>query len=138
MSEALQPSGLHLKLPEELIAFCREQRKNSTSPEGLLWRLLRDRRLLGYKFRRQHPLGGYILDFYCHEARLAVELDGGGYLDEKQAVHDQHRTEELAGLGVRVLRFWNNEVLQEIEAVLELIAHELETFTSSKKKSSSP
>jgi very-short-patch-repair endonuclease len=82
---------------------------------------------LGYKFRRQHPAGRYILDFYCHDANLGIELDGGGHLNESQSVYDESRTEELAGMGIKVIRFWNNEVLQQTEAVLEVITYELQS-----------
>ena len=81
--------------------------------------MLRNRRLGGRKFRRQHPLPPYILDFYCEEARLAIELDGGQH--GEQAAYDAARSTVLASQGIRVLRFWNNEVLQQTEAVLQVI-----------------
>lgn len=105
-------------LPPELLNRCRELRKNETDAERLLWALLRDRQLNGLKFRRQHPLGGYILDFYCHEELLAVELDGSGHLDDAQVRHDEQRTKDLEALGVRVLRFWNHEVLSNPQGAL--------------------
>lgn len=105
-------------LPPELLKRCRDLRKNQTSAEGLLWSLLRDRQLNGLKFRRQHPMGGYILDFYCHEAQLAVELDGSGHLEAEQARHDEQRTKDLEALGVRVLRMWNHEVLSDPQSAL--------------------
>ena len=108
-------------LPKELLNRCRELRRSATNAENLLWQLLRDRRLCDFKFRRQHPLGGYILDFYCHEAQLDVEVDGGGHAEDVQAHHDAQRTHELEELGVRVIRFWNNEVLNETGKVLEEI-----------------
>jgi very-short-patch-repair endonuclease len=109
-------------LPPDLLARVRELRKNETKAEHLLWQLLRDRQLLGVKFRRQHPLGGYILDFYCHEARLAVELDGSGHLESNQSRYDQERAFNLEAQGIRVIRFWNNEVINNTRAVLEEIA----------------
>jgi type III restriction enzyme len=112
-------------MPVELLERVRELRRNATDAENLLWNLLRDRQLLGAKFRRQHPLGGYILDFYCHEARLAIELDGSGHLEEDRAAYDEARTKDLQALGVRVIRFWNNQVFQETRAVLDEIAKEL-------------
>ena len=105
-------------LPPELLKRCRDLRKNQTSAEGLLWSLLRDRQLNGLKFRRQHPMGGYILDFYCHEAQLAVELDGSGHLEAEQARHDEQRTQDLEALGVRVVRMWNHEVLSDPQSAL--------------------
>ena len=74
------------RLPTELLERARALRREATDAERLLWSLLRDRQFLGLKFRRQHPLGGYIVDFYCHEARLGIELDGGGLLDRRRTV----------------------------------------------------
>jgi hypothetical protein len=73
----------------------------------------------------QHPVAGYVADFYFHEARLVIELDGGGHADDKQAVYDADRTRKLEVIGLRVMRFWDNQVLQETQAVLETIAGEL-------------
>ncbi len=103
---------------DRLRAYARDMRAGQTDAEALLWRLLRGRQL-GAKFRRQHPLENFILDFYCAEARLAIELDGGQHALAAGA--DQARDARLATLGVRTLRFWNNEVLQETEAVMEAI-----------------
>jgi len=89
--------------------------------EKKLWRYLRDRRLARAKFRRQHPIGPYIVDFYCDEARLAIELDGGGHGHEEEAAYDALRTSELAKLGIRVLRFWNNDVTGNLDGVLKTI-----------------
>jgi very-short-patch-repair endonuclease len=108
-------------LPPELLRRCRELRRTATDAENLLWQLLRNRQLAGAKFRRQHPLRGYILDFYCHDARLTVELDGSGHAEPTQAAYDAERTRILQAEGVRVLRFWNNEVLQRTTDVLEAI-----------------
>lgn len=90
-----------------------------------MWHLLRDHRFCGYKFRRQYPLAGYILDFYCHTARLAIELDGGGHNDDEQRRYDRERTKTLEGTGIRVVRFWNHDVLKDLESVLEVIYTEL-------------
>jgi adenine-specific DNA-methyltransferase len=102
-------------------------RKNATSAESFLWYFLRNRQFGGYKFRRQHPYQGYILDFYCHEQGLVIELDGGGHLDEAQSDYDQERTALLNSNGLRVLRFWNNEVFDQIEAALGVIWEALES-----------
>ncbi|MCI0630358.1 MAG: glycogen debranching enzyme N-terminal domain-containing protein [Phycisphaerales bacterium] len=112
-------------LDEDLLAFARDLRKQQTDAEQLMWGLLRDRRLLGMKFRRQHPIASYVLDFYCHEARLAVELDGGQHREEANRRKDEARTRFLEGRGIRVLRYWDHEVLQETEAVLEAIVSAL-------------
>ena len=81
-------------------------RKDQTDVEGFLWQFLRAKRLQGYKFRRQHPIGGYILDFYCPEKKLAIEVDGGQHSEDNQMVYDQNRTAILEKDGIRVLRFW--------------------------------
>ena len=109
-------------VPLELLQRVRELRQNATQAEQFLWQLLRNRQLMGFKFRRQHPLRGYVLDFYCHESGLGVELDGSPHTEPEQTVHDSERTEALALEGVRVLRFWNHEVLHNTEAVLQAIA----------------
>ena len=108
-------------LPEVLLTHARELRKNATDAEQLLWHLLRDRQVLDFKFRRQHPLGSYILDFYCHDTKLAIELDGGQHAEGAQLKHDEVRSAWLQAQGVTVLRFWNNEVLTNTEGVLETI-----------------
>jgi len=113
-------------LPDELLVRVRELRQNATDAEKLMWQLLRNRALHDAKFRRQHPIGSYILDFYCHEAKLAVELDGSGHLEEEQARHDEERTKALNELGIRVLRFWNSDVLNNTEDVLGVIWTALE------------
>ncbi len=97
----------------------RNLRQRSTDTERLLWRHLRDRQLAGLKFRRQHPLGNFVVDFVCLEHRLVVELDGGQHATQQQA--DADREAFLMGLGYRVLRFWNNEVLGNTVGVLEAI-----------------
>jgi len=111
------------KTPEVLLAYARELRKTATDAETRMWNLLRDRRIANAKFRRQHPveLGGkrYVLDFYCPEAKLCVEIDGSQHLE--QVHYDTERTRLLAAHGIRVLRFWNNEVLAQTEAVAEVL-----------------
>ncbi|HEX7599855.1 MAG TPA: endonuclease domain-containing protein, partial [Polyangia bacterium] len=87
------------------LARRRALRGRATDAERLLWRLLRMRQFLGLKFRRQHPLGRYIVDFYCAERRLAVELDGGQHFTVEGQAYDRRRTAYLAALGIRVVRF---------------------------------
>jgi very-short-patch-repair endonuclease len=93
-------------------------RKKATATERILWRHLRNRNFAGYKFRRQHPLDRYILDFYCPAAKLAIELDGGGHNYRGGQIRDETRSEFLARQGVVVLRFWNHQVRQELDSVL--------------------
>jgi adenine-specific DNA-methyltransferase len=98
--------------------LCRQHRVNATDAEVLLWRLLRSRQLAGIKFRRQHQFGPYILDFYAHEPRLVIELDGNGHALPERVALDAERTAFLESFGLTVFRFANTAVLQETEAVL--------------------
>ena len=95
----------------------RELRKSSTPQEIILWSRLR-RKDLGCKFRRQHSIGRYIVDFYCPVHKLVVELDGNQHNDDDQKEYDKERTEYLEGLDIKVLRFWNNEVNKNLEGVI--------------------
>ena len=107
------------KLPGDIRTWAREMRSRMTDAEAMLWMMLRNRRIAGAKFRRQHPVGRYILDYYCVENKLAIELDGGQHgvaLD-----YDQRRDSWLRTQGIQVLRFWNNQMLIETEAVMEAI-----------------
>jgi len=115
------PEGHHGPncLPDKLLEFARNLRKQQTDAESRMWFLLRDRRLADKKFRRQHPIPPYIVDFYCHEANLVVEIDGGQHAENRR--RDEKRTEFLRKKGLRVIRFWNNEVLQQTESVLQVI-----------------
>jgi len=120
-------------LDPDLLELARKLRQEQTDAEQLLWALLRDRRLAGFKFRRQHPIDPYILDFYCHEARLGIELDGGQHNEPEKEARDRKRSDFLAGQGIRVLRFWNHEVFNQTEAVLQSI-YEALTLTLSQKE----
>jgi very-short-patch-repair endonuclease len=104
-----------------LLRFARAMRADATDAERLIWMLIRNRRLAGAKFRRQHPFGPYIVDFVCVEARLAIEIDGGQHWADAQQRRDARRTAFLEERGVCVLRFTNREVLVETEGVLEAI-----------------
>jgi very-short-patch-repair endonuclease len=101
-------------------------RKKATETERILWRHLRNRNFAGYKFRRQHPFDGYVLDFYCPSAKLAIELDGGGHNYRPGQTHDRKRSEFLARHGLVVLRFWNHQIRQELDTVLRAIWFALE------------
>jgi very-short-patch-repair endonuclease len=99
----------------------RDLRRNSTDAERALWSHLRAKRFMSLKFRRQHPYGPYILDFYCQARRLAIELDGGQHFEPGAAAYDRCRTAFLDRNGIKVLRFTNDVVLREIGTVLEAI-----------------
>jgi very-short-patch-repair endonuclease len=117
-----------------LIERCREFRKNPTLAEALLWEQLRNKRLAGIKFRRQHPIAGYVLDFFCFEIKLGVELDGAVHTHKDQAEYDACRTLELTEEGVTILRFWNSEVIGGIDSVLERIRLKAESMKSDKQE----
>ena len=108
-----------MKDPSLKISRARELRKNSTEAESALWSKLRSRQLSGYHFRRQHPVGMYIVDFVCLDSRLVVELDGGQHLESSE--YDEARTAYLSSRGYSVIRFWNNQVFAEIDGVKEAL-----------------
>src|SRR5271154_2325443 len=99
----------------------RSLRRRSTRAESVLWLQLRDRRLGGFKFARQQPIGRYYIDFVCREKQLIVEVDGGQHADNVA-----ERDAYVGALGYRVVRIWNNDVLANIEGVLEMLKSELE------------
>jgi very-short-patch-repair endonuclease len=96
-------------------------RRNMTEAERLLWKMLRRKQFDGFRFRRQHPIGPYIADFFCPAAKLIVELDGGQHAEEEHVLRDRVRTSWLRSRGCRVLRIWNNELTQNPEDVREAI-----------------
>ncbi len=102
----------------KLNKLARELRNNTTDAERLLWKYLRARQLEGLKFRRQEPIGDYIVDFICYEKSIIIEVDGGQHFEE---IKDQERDKHLMSKGFKVKRFWNNEVLTNIEGVIEVI-----------------
>jgi very-short-patch-repair endonuclease len=103
------------------IDHARILRERATEAERCVWNRLRNRQIQGLKFRRQHPVGGYILDFACEEIKLAIELDGSQHNEKEMLDADAKRTEFLSRLGWRVLRFWNNDVMQNIDGVFAAI-----------------
>ena len=92
-----------------------------TDAEQLLWFCLRRKQLGGYRFRRQHPFDRYVLDFFCCEAKLGIELDGGQHNHPEARVLDEERSAFLRTHGIRIVRFWNNEVFHNLEGVLQTI-----------------
>ena len=107
----------------------RALRSSQTDAEALLWSRLRSRQVGELKFRRQRPIGPYFADFVCLEIGLVVELDGGQHNEEAELFYDLKRSDDMAALGFQTLRFWNNEVLLQTEAVLEKILQVAETLT---------
>ena len=104
------------------IAIAKKLRTNSTDTEKYLWKYLRGRQLEGFKFRRQHPIGKYIVDFINLERKIIIEVDGGQHLENKK---DKLRDRWLEEQGYKIMRFWDNEVLTNIEGVMESIRKKL-------------
>ena len=109
--------------PSGATVRARTLRQNMTEAETRVWRMLRAHRINGHKFRRQVPIGRYIVDFVCQEARLAVEIDGGQH--DHSSPRETERSDLLQNQGYRILRFWNNDVLANPDGVLETIVNEL-------------
>jgi len=108
--------------PRERTIIARRLRRDATNPERLLWYALQQNRF-PWKFRRQHPIGRRVADFACSARKLAIEIDGGHHVD---SLADELRSDELARLGYRVIRFWNSDVIENVEGVLEMIRQALE------------
>ena len=106
------------RIPLEMTHRSRSLRRGMTDAERKLWRKLRDRRPVGVKFRRQYAVSGYILDFYCPDAKLAVELDGDQHAQPERVIYDKQRDDKLNSLGINVLRFANTDVLTNTSGVL--------------------
>jgi len=125
-----KPSGLKDKLLEKLHygakastqEYARELRLRTTKAEQKLWFLLRNRKLKGKKFRRQHAIANYVADFYCNESKLVIELDGNFHTVEETKEYDKSRTNLLNELGIIVLRFWNEEVIKDPGKVIKKIS----------------
>ena len=111
-----RPTAEPLKV-RRIVARARKLRRNSTDLERQLWHRIRDKQIDEFRFRRQRPIGKYIVDFVCLDAMLIVELDGGQHAEV--AAYDLVRTAFLESLGYRVLRFWNNEVIENMDGVLQ-------------------
>ena len=120
---------MKVALAPEYVAFVRQLRRDQTNPEKLLWYSLRNRRFFGLKFRRQYPVGPYVLDFYCHKYNPCIELDDGQHYESAGIQHDEQRQAFLASHGIRTLRFSNHEVVQHLEGVLLQIADAIRTLT---------
>jgi len=104
----------------------KELRKFETDSERLLWKYLRNKQFYKIKFLKQYSIGPYIVDFYCPVARLAIELDGGQHAEDDQKIYDLDRTRYLRDKDIKVIRFWNTDVIKNTEAVLEKIKQKLQ------------
>jgi very-short-patch-repair endonuclease len=122
--------ALRFSRTSAVTARARRLRRASTKAERKLWSLLQRAQLSGFSFRRQHPIGDYVVDFYCTRLRLAVEVDGGQHNFQRQQITDERRTRWLQAKGVTVLRFWNNEVMKNTEGVWNEIARAVALLNS--------
>lgn len=114
----MQQENFYFGATEEIIRRARILRKNMTFAESLLWGCLKKKQINGIRFRRQHPIRNFIVDFYCHSASLVIEIDGGVHLKEEQSERDENRTWELQNMGLKVIRFNNKEVISDLERIL--------------------
>jgi adenine-specific DNA-methyltransferase len=113
------------KLPKQILQRNKDLRKNSTPQEVILWSRIRAKRLKGLKFRRQYLIGKYIVDFICIEKKLIVELDGWQHKEENQERYDKERTKYLKRNGYKIIRFWNNEINDNLAEVFLKIEESL-------------
>jgi len=112
-------------MKKPLASLARSLRKNSTPQESKLWNLLRNKDFSKHKFRRQYPIGRYIVDFCCPAKRLVIEADGGHHNEEKQRKYDKVRDNFLKSCGFKVLRVWNNEIDENLDGVADEIYYHL-------------
>lgn len=109
----------------KLFEFSKALKRNQTEAEEIIWQCLRNRKIMNFKFRRQHPIHQYIADFYCHEAKLIIEIDGGIHNNPENQEYDQNRTDELMKIGITVIRFTNQEVNNNLDEVINIIKNYL-------------
>ncbi|WP_246431404.1 endonuclease domain-containing protein [Winogradskyella flava] len=120
----LKKNGMHNKAHPIIFKNAARLRDNMTESERLLWKKLR-LKPQGFKFRRQHPISSFVLDFYCHKIKLSIEIDGDYHLTKEQQVKDKERTEAIKELGIKEIRFRNKDVTDDIENVMLKINSEL-------------
>ena len=107
------------------VVLARNLRKNSTIQERRLWNMLKNRRFYNLKFKRQQPIGNYIVDFICRDEKIIIEIDGGQHNTTENIELDNNRTAYLNSLGYRVIRFWNNEIYENIDGVITRLKEEI-------------
>ncbi len=121
MTDFKNNNTLHQGAKSRIFTHAKALRNSMTEAENVLWNQLRNSRLNGYKFRRQHPIKRFIADFYCHEAKLVIEIDGEIHHEPRNKEHDDGRTYELQESDIRVIRFTNQEILNSMSMVLNNI-----------------
>jgi cyclase len=119
--EIIMGTEFHKGASSELFGNAKKLRRNRTEAENILWENIRHKKLNGLKFRRQHPIGDYIIDFYCHDKKLGIEVDGEIHQKKEHKMNDLQRTSELNQLGIQIIRFTNNEILDEMKMVKKKI-----------------
>ena len=127
---------MHLYATPQIFGNAKQLRRNPTPEEELLWKFLQNKQLENAKFRRQHPMSRYVADFYLHEIKLVIELDGKHHEDPDQLFYDMDRSEVLEVYGVTILRFKNDQVVFSTKEVLEEIRNEIIKLRLLKKKKS--
>ncbi len=115
---------------KQILRRAKEFRKSPTPEENILWERLRAKRLNNFVFRRQFPVGSYILDFYCRSLKLAIEADGGQHADEEKRLYDEERMRFLEANGIMVLRFWNSDIRGNLTTVLDTILLECQKLSA--------
>ena len=110
---------IKMKIDPQLLEFAKSMRHTATDAEHLMWQIIRAKRFMNLKFRRQHVIAPYIVDFYCHELGLVIELDGSQHGTDDAIEYDAERTKFLEVLGLKVVRYWNHDVLGRTDVVLE-------------------
>jgi len=110
---------MNKKLDPQLLIFAKSMRHTATDAEHLMWQVLRAKRVMNLKFRRQHVIQPYIVDFYCHEIGLVIELDGSQHGTDDAIEYDAERTQFLEALGLTVVRYWNYDVLGRTDLILD-------------------
>jgi len=110
---------MYFKAKAETIQAAKLLRENMTEYESILWERLKGKQIDGFRFRRQHPIDFFIADFYCHQARLVVEIDGG--IHEKKKEYDEGRTAEMEKFGIKVIRFSNDQIISNLDYVVSII-----------------
>ena len=123
-----KPDDMWKGASPRIFSNAKQLRENPTEAEEKLWLALKDKQVGDYKFRRQHPLGIYIADFYCHALQLVIEIDGDYHLEEEQHVLDQKRTSDIEFQGLKVIRFTNEEVLFKLAEVIDKIKEFISKF----------
>jgi very-short-patch-repair endonuclease len=122
------PRNMFYSASKNTFEKARLLRNNMTEAEKILWDKLKDRKIFKTRFRRQHPVSIFIVDFYCHEFKLAIEIDGGIHLKKEIAEYDEGRTCDLEKFGIKILRFGNDEVLNNSDLVLQKISQTISSL----------